>query len=98
MSSDTFSLLFGSVLLLFLIIGFVWISIKVRKHGGSMTTTMHAATYEFLSKDNRAAIGQIVEVKANKKMEEESGKVNWLNFPKKRKPIKDIFLMGFLIL
>ncbi len=76
MSSDTFSLLFGSVLLLIVIIGFVRISIRVRKHGGSLTT-MHATTYEFLSKDNRAAIEQVVEVKANKKMEEhESGKIN----------------------
>jgi len=41
-----------------------------------MATTMHAATYEFLSKDNRQAIEQLVEVKANKKMEEqESGKL-----------------------
>jgi len=55
---------------------FVRISIKLRKYGGSMATTMHAATYEFLSKDNRQAIAQLVEVKANKKMEEEeSGKL-----------------------
>ncbi len=76
MSNDTFSLLLVSALLLVVIIGFVRISIRVRKFGGSMTTTMHATTYEFLSKDNRAAIEQVAEVKANKKMEEqESGKL-----------------------
>jgi uncharacterized membrane protein len=76
MDSDTFSLLFVIILFFVVIIGFVRISMRVRKHGGSMATTMHAATYEFLSKDNRAAIEQVVEVNANKKMEEqESGKL-----------------------
>ncbi|MCF6268353.1 MAG: hypothetical protein L3J41_01420 [Melioribacteraceae bacterium] len=75
MSNDTFSLLLVPILLLVVIFGFVRISMRVRKYGGSMATTMHAATYEFLSKDNRAAIEQVVEVKANKKMEvQESGK------------------------
>ncbi len=76
MSNDTLSLLFVTILFFVVIIGFVKISIRIRKHGGSMTTTMHAATYELLSKDNRVAIEQVAEVKANKKMEEqESGKL-----------------------
>lgn len=37
-----------------------------------MTTTMFASTYEFLNKDEREAVEKIVEMKANKKLEEES--------------------------
>ena len=37
-----------------------------------MTTTMFASTYEFLNKDKREAVREIVEMKANKKFEEES--------------------------
>lgn len=75
MNSEFASLLLIPILLTAVIFIFVRVSMRVRKYGGSMTTTMHAATYEFLSKDNRAAIEQIVEVKANKKMKEkESGK------------------------
>ncbi len=37
-----------------------------------MTTIMHASTYEFLSKDHREAVEEIVEQKAHKKMDEGS--------------------------
>ena len=37
-----------------------------------MTTIMHASTYEFLSKDYREAIEEVVERKADKQMEEDS--------------------------
>ena len=33
---------------------------------------MFASTYEFLNKDKREAVEEIVEMKANKKLEEES--------------------------
>ena len=37
-----------------------------------MTTTMFASTYEFLDKDKREVVEEIVEMKANKKQEEGS--------------------------
>jgi hypothetical protein len=37
-----------------------------------MTTTMFAATFEFLNKDKRNAVKEIVELKAGKKMWEGS--------------------------
>jgi hypothetical protein len=72
MDNDLTSLLFVAILLLALIYFFIKIALRMRKHGGSMTTTMHAATYEFLSKDMRESVKEVVEIKANKKMEEES--------------------------
>lgn len=35
-----------------------------------MTTIMHASTHEFLSKDYREAVEEVVERKASKKIEE----------------------------
>jgi hypothetical protein len=71
MDNDTFTLIFAFLLLLLAILVFVKISMRVRKSGGSLMTTMHGATYEFLNKDKREAIEQIVEIKANKKMDDE---------------------------
>jgi hypothetical protein len=48
------------------------IALRARKYGGSQTTTMLASTFEFLNGDKRKAVEEIVELKANKKMEEES--------------------------
>ena len=44
---------------------------SIREYGGSLTTTMFASTYKFLNKDKREAVGEIVEMKANKKLEED---------------------------
>ncbi len=66
------SLLVVATVLIVVIIVFIRIALNVRKYGGSLTTTMFAATYEFLNKDKREAVKEIVEMKANKKMEEES--------------------------
>ena len=42
-----------------------------------MTTTLFASTYEFLNKDKQKAVEEIVETKANKKLEEQkSGEEN----------------------
>jgi len=72
MESDTFNIILSAVLILLVIFVFIRIALRIRKHGGSMTTTMLASTYEFLNKDKRESIEEIVELKANKKMEEES--------------------------
>ncbi|MHB1687764.1 MAG: hypothetical protein ACYCVH_10355 [Ignavibacteriaceae bacterium] len=72
MGNDIISLLVVATVLIVVIIVFIRIALNVRKYGGSLTTTMFAATYEFLNKDKRKAVEEIVEMKANKKMEEES--------------------------
>ncbi len=72
MGNDIISLLVVATVLIVVIIVFIRIALNVRKYGGSLTTTMFAATYEFLNKDKREAVKEIVEMKANKKMEEES--------------------------
>ncbi|MEW6195381.1 MAG: hypothetical protein AB1521_09510 [Bacteroidota bacterium] len=72
MTSDLFSLIFITALLILIVVLFIRIAIRIRKHGGSLTTLMFGSTYEFYNKDKRKAIEQLVETKANKKMEEES--------------------------
>ena len=72
MQDDILSLIVVVVGLLAVIFVFIRIAIRLRKHGGSLTTTMFAATYEFLNKDKREAVEGIVETKAHKKMEEQS--------------------------
>lgn len=72
MDSDALNLIFVMLLLVLIIFVFVRIALKLRKHGGSMTTTMFASTYEFLGKDHRKAVEEIVEQKAEKKIDEET--------------------------
>jgi hypothetical protein len=70
MNNDSFSLIFAAVVLLTLIVLFIRIAIRIRKHGGSLTMSMFASTYEMYDKEKRAAIEQVVEQKV-KKMEDD---------------------------
>ena len=72
MNNDILSLIVVALVVIFVIIIFVRIAINLRKYGGSLTTTMFASTFEFLNKDKREAADEIVEMKSNKKMEEEA--------------------------
>jgi hypothetical protein len=72
MNSDNFNIILATIFIVLAIFLFVFIAIKIRRYGGSLTTTMFASTYEFLNKDKREAVEEIVEAKANKKLEEES--------------------------
>jgi len=72
MNSDTFNILLSAALIALVIFIFIRIAFRIRKYGGSLTTTMFASTYEFLNKDKREAVEEILEINANKKMEEES--------------------------
>jgi predicted Holliday junction resolvase-like endonuclease len=72
MNSDTFNIILATIFIVLVIFLFVLIAIKIRRYGGSLTTTMFASTYEFLNKDKREAVEEIVEAKANRKLEEES--------------------------
>ncbi|MEJ2048283.1 MAG: hypothetical protein P8Y60_00285 [Calditrichota bacterium] len=51
---------------------FIRISGKLRKGGGSLTTTMLGATNLFYDKEKKNEIRQIVEMKAGKKQKEQS--------------------------
>ena len=51
---------------------FIRISRKLRKGGGSLTTTMLGATDLFYDTEKKNAVRQIVEIKAGKKQEEQS--------------------------
>ena len=59
------------LLIIALVSLFIWLANKLREGGGSMMTLMYGATDEFYTKDQKKAIEQRVEVKSNKKMEEE---------------------------
>lgn len=72
MNNDTLSLIVVALVVIFVVIIFIRIAINLRKYGGSLTTTMFASTFEFLNKDKREAAEEIVEMKANTKMEEEA--------------------------
>jgi len=72
MSNDLYTFLIVFIILTVIVFVFIRIAVRLRKHGGSMVTTMHASTYEFLGKDKREAAEEVVEIKANKKMEEEA--------------------------
>ena len=72
MDNEIVSLLVAASAILLVIILFIRIAIKLRKYGGSLTTTMFASTYEFLNKDKREAVEEISEMNANKKLEAES--------------------------
>jgi hypothetical protein len=51
---------------------FIHISRKLRKGGGSLTTTMLGATDLFYDKEKKNAVSQILEMKTGKKQEEQS--------------------------
>ncbi len=72
MSEETVSLLLVPILLIIVSFLFIKIAIRTRKFGGSMTTNLLASTYDFMNKEKRKASEEIVEIKSDKKMEEES--------------------------
>ena len=75
MNNDSFGLIFAAIVLLVLIFSFIRIALRIRKHGGSLTTSMFASTYEFYDKEKRAAIEQIVEQKVKKMEDDETNKL-----------------------
>lgn len=69
---DVSTVLIILLLLIALIVIFIRVALRIRRNGGSLTTTVFAATYDFYNKDKRKAIEVISEQKAGKKMEEQS--------------------------
>ena len=63
----------GFAFLVLLLTGFIFVHIsrKLRRGGGSLTTTMLGATDLFYDKEKKNAVRQIVEMKAGTKQEEQ---------------------------
>ncbi|HDL19175.1 MAG TPA: hypothetical protein ENH29_08980 [Bacteroidetes bacterium] len=70
-SSEEFSLFLVFVLLFLIVLGFVKIARSLRKGGGSMITISLGATDQFYNKEKKETVAEIVNRKANKKMEEQ---------------------------
>lgn len=72
--TDLFYQIIVAIIIIILVILLIWMAFRLRKTGGSMAIKMHAATYEFLSKDKRMAVEEVVEEKSlHKRKEDESG-------------------------
>ena len=72
-SNTILTILFTFLVLLIFITLVALASSKLRKYGGSVSsTTLFGATDAFLDKDKRNAVEIVVEQKANKKFEEQT--------------------------
>jgi len=73
---DIVSLVLAMFLLILCIFVFIKISRRLRRGGGSLTTFMLGATDAFYNRDKKKAADEIVEQKADKKLnEQDSGKL-----------------------
>ena len=68
---DLSTLLVILFVLIAVMVTFIRIALRIRRNGGSITTTVFAATYDFYNKDKRKAIEVLSEQKAGKKMVEQ---------------------------
>jgi hypothetical protein len=67
---DIFALEFVLLVLILIIVVFVRISMRLRRGGGSLTTTVLGATDEFLTHEKSKAAETIVDENAGKKFEQ----------------------------
>ncbi|MCX6169054.1 MAG: hypothetical protein NTX65_06935 [Ignavibacteriales bacterium] len=74
MDNDSLNLLAAALVLAAVIYLFIRVAQRIRKHGGSLTSSMFASTYEFYNKEKKAAIEQMVEQKVRKMEEQENDK------------------------
>ncbi len=69
---EQFEFLLSIGLLVFIILIFVRISLRIRKSGGSMATTLHGTMDSFYNKDKKKAVEMVVEKRSDRKLEEKS--------------------------
>lgn len=74
MRNELVSLFIVSGLLIGVIYLFIRIALRLRRRGGSLTSVLFGATYEFYSQEKRKAVQQVVEQKAQKKRKEQGDK------------------------
>jgi hypothetical protein len=75
---DLSTLLVILFVLIAVVVIFVRVALRIRRNGGSLTTTVFAVTYDFYNKDKRKAIEVISEQKTGKKMEEQASDQRFL--------------------
>jgi len=63
---------FALAVIIFLCLMFAKYCIRLRKTGGTMTTTVHGALDSFYHKEKKKAVEMVVEQQAHKKMDEQS--------------------------
>jgi len=51
---------------------FIRLALRIRKNGGSMTTTVHGSLDAFYNKDKKKAVEMVIEKRSGKKLEEQS--------------------------
>ncbi|MFZ1289789.1 MAG: hypothetical protein WAR79_06850 [Melioribacteraceae bacterium] len=76
MNTETFALIFVITIVIFFVVGLIYFIIKPasRRKGNFNAVTFYGATAEFHTKDQKEAIEHVLDIQADKKMEEqESG-------------------------
>lgn len=71
MGDDLFGPAFILLVLVIVVFVFIRIAMKLRKYGGSLTTLTFGSTFEFLNKDRQRAVKEMLNLQANKKMDEQ---------------------------
>ncbi len=59
-------------LLIVVVYFFVRIALRVRRSGGTMTTTVHGALDSFYNNEKKKAVEMVVDKQADKKLDEQS--------------------------
>ncbi|MBN2356547.1 hypothetical protein JXO59_10560 [candidate division KSB1 bacterium] len=69
--NDLWTLIFAALVLCAVMVLFIRLSIRMRRKGGSLTSMMYGATYEFYNQAHRAGIKEVVESRTDKKKKEQ---------------------------
>jgi hypothetical protein len=89
-SDEIINLFLPGCLILLVLIVFVRISSRLRKRGGSLTSVLFGATFEFHNQDRRKAAQVIVEERSGKKQkEQDSADANDKNRDKDTDPLRE---------
>lgn len=69
---DILEFILPFLLIILFAILFVWAAMRLRRTGGTMTTTMHGAVDAFYNNEKKEAVEMVVEKQAGKKMDEQA--------------------------
>ena len=69
---DDLNFIITMIFFAFIVFLFVKLALKIRRSGGTMTTTVHGTLDAFYNKDKKKAVEMVVEKHAHKKLEEQS--------------------------
>jgi hypothetical protein len=71
-NSEIFSIILALIILISAIFVFIWLTLRIRRGGGSMTTIAMGATDEFLTKEKKKSAETIVNQKAGKNFKKQT--------------------------